>query len=373
MSDRSLPPGIYKTKTGYRAIVAIAAGRKERRFPRDASLTEIKRWRQQTIVKLETRYPHKRAGSIQRGTFSADVKRYLSTLAIASWASRRSELRAWEKRFGKLRRARVTSTHVAAAIKAWSDAKVPPKTIQNRLRALTAMIHALDGPEAWTPADHVPRPKVAKRRPAIVPLEVLRAVEIQLRPGSPKTHARYMVLISTGCRPVHLKRAKPADVDLEARIWHAHGAKDGNPIDLYLNDDMLAAWQAFIAADAWGDFNSTEYAKALRAAGWPAGIRPYNAKHTFGYALGEAGIDHQDMADWFGHTDVETTRLYVPVLDSRIKNASQRVAGRLGWGMPEKPPQSPQGESERLAADLGTMSAEARIRLITRLLRDMGG
>lgn len=368
MSDRVLPPGIYKTKTGYRAIVAIAAGRKERRFPRDATLTEIKRWRNQTIVKLETRYPHKRAGAIQRGTFSADVKRYLSTLAISSWASRRSELRAWEKRFGKLRRARVTSAHVAAAIKAWSDAKVPPKTIQNRLRALTAMIHALDGPEAWTPADHVTRPKVVKRRPAIVPLEILRNVEMQLRPGDAKTHARYMVLISTGCRPVHLKRAKPADVDLEARIWHAHGAKDGNPIDLYLNDDMLAAWQAFIAADAWGDFKSEEYAKALRAAGWPAGIRPYNAKHTFGRELGEAGVDMQVIADWFGHTKTDTTRLYVPALASRLKDASQRLDGRLGWGtnQPAKGSQS----DERLAVNLGSASRKDKIALLRKLLED---
>jgi integrase len=354
---RDLPSGVYRTRTGYRAIVAIAAGRKEKRFPQGTSLREITRWRNAMKVKLETKYPHKKAGALHRGTFAADVKRYLSTLAIASWASRRSELRAWCKRFGPISRSRVTTEHVQKAIKAWTDDGVPPKTVQNRLRALTAMIHALDGPEAWTPADHVSRPKVAKRRPRRVPVETLRAVEQQLRSGDPQTHARYMVLTATGARPVHLKRAVPADVDLARRYWNIPAAKDGQPIELWLNTDMVAAWRVFLDADAWGDFNATDYAKAVRAAGWPADIPPYNTKHSFGQAVAELGFSREDIADWYGHTNPETTKIYSG--SANLRRLSEAIDGRLGWGQKLDKP---------LAVDLGRLSLDERKALLRKLL-----
>lgn len=356
-----MPPGIYQDAHGIRAVVAIAAGRKEKRFPKGTSLKEVKRWRNTMRVKLETLHPTKRAGAVKRGTFSADAARYLKTLTIASWASRRSELRAWEERIGKLPRARVSAEHVKAAIRAWSDAGVPPKTVHNRLKAFSALYRTVDGPKAYVPSEDVQKPALTKTQPRAVSLETLRAVELALRPGDPKTHARYMVLVATGCRPVHLKRATAKDVDLEQRVWHARAAKGGNPIALPLNDDMLAAWNAFVHAEAWGDFNSQEYAKALRSAGWPEGVRPYTAKHTFGIALGEAGVDMRVIADWFGQTKTDTARIYVPVLQSRLKDASDRMNGRLGWGVPS---------GERLAVDLGTLTKNDKIALLRKMIED---
>lgn len=355
-----LSTGIYRDVHGVRAVVAIAAGRKEKRFPKGTSIKEIKRWRNQMRVKLETLHPTKRAGAVKRGTFSSDVRRYLKTLAISSWASRRSELRAWETRFGPLRRSRVTETHVAAAIKTWTDAEVPPKTIVNRLRALSAMYHALDGPKAWTPTDDVQRPKVPKRKPLRVPIDVMQAVERQLRTGDPKTHARYMVLTATGARPVFLTRTKPEDVDLERRYWNIQAAKDGEPIELWLNNDMVAAWTAFIAADAWGAFNQQEYAKALRAAGWPKDIRPYNAKHSFGQALADLGISRETIGDWYGHSPhSDSTKVYTG--SAKLRRVSEAIDGRMGYAEPEN----------RLAVDLVSGSTDDRIRLLKKMLEDL--
>src|SRR5687767_13492617 len=110
--SKKLATGIYQRGTRILAVVAIAAGRKEKSFPRDTGLKAIKRWRNEMRVKLERLHPQKRAGAIGKGTFSADVRTYLKTLAIASWASRRSELRAWEAQFGTVRRSRITAEHV---------------------------------------------------------------------------------------------------------------------------------------------------------------------------------------------------------------------------------------------------------------------
>lgn len=358
----TIATGIYRDTRSLRAIVAIAAGRKEKRFPLGTSLKLIQRWRNTMRVKLETLHPSKRAGAIGRGTFSADAARYLKTLAISSWKSRRSELRAWEKRVGKVKRSGVSEDHVKAAIKAWTDAGVPPKTIVNRLRALSAMYHAIDGPHAWVPSADVPKPKVPKRTPLYVPVETLRAVELALRAGDPKTHARYMVLIATAARPVFVKRATPADVDLEHRLWNVQAAKDGDPLVIWLNDDMQAAWRQFIAANAWGPFNSTEYAKALRAAGWPPEVPPYNAKHSFGQDLADLGLSRETIADWYGHTNPETTKIYTGT--TKLRKTSEAIEGRLGWGAAKRP------TPKHLAIDLGALSAEDRKRLLRQLLAE---
>jgi Phage integrase family len=110
-------------------------------------------------------------------------------------------------------------------------------------------------------------------------------------------------------------------------------AKSGEPRAFWLNDDMVAAWKAFIAADAWGPFDGSDYTKALYAAGWPKDVRPYQARHSVALELGERGIDLADVSAMLGHRQITTTRKhYAPVLVSRLKDASERLAGRFkGW------------------------------------------
>jgi hypothetical protein len=94
---------------------------------------------------------------------------------------------------------------------------------------------------------------------------------------------------------------------------------------------MKAAWEAFMAAKAWGHFDGSDYAKALYAAGWPKDVRPYQARHSVALELGERGIDLGDVQGWLGHKQVTTTRKhYAPILVSRLKQASERLDGRFG-------------------------------------------
>lgn len=368
---KKLSTGIYRDGSSIRAIVDIAAGRKEKRFDPDHPLKDIKRWRNEMKVKLEALHPQKRAGAIGRGTFSADAKKYLKTLAIASWKSRRSELRAWEARFGKVARRRVTADHVRAAIKHWSDAEppVPAKTIVNRVRALTAMYHALDGADAWTPADGVAVPKPPKRNPDYVsPLQLI-AVEQRLREleqaeadlkVDPAWRGRYMVMAATGQRPVFVKRAKAPDVDLARKEWSINAAKGGNAIVLPLNADMIAAWEVFIAANAWGDFDATEYAKVVRAAGWPEGRRPYATKHSLSQDMAERGVDLETIADWHGHTGgFATTRIYTGFAKAKLRMASVAIEGRLQWG-------------NTTTGNLGGLTEQDRKARIDKLLAEIG-
>jgi len=57
-------------------------------------------------------------------------------------------------------------------------------------------------------------------------------------------------------------------------------------------------------------------------------VRPYQARHSVALELGERGIDLADMSAVLGHRQITTTRRhYAPVLVSRLKAASERLAG----------------------------------------------
>jgi integrase len=121
-------------------------------------------------------------------------------------------------------------------------------------------------------------------------------------------------------------------VDLERRVWRTRDGKGGyRPGGLYLTDDLLEAWRVFIAADAFGPFNTGSMARVLRTAGWPEDVRPYALRSSLGIALSESGADLADVASVLGHTSTDMTRShYVPVIGSRLQAALERVGTRIG-------------------------------------------
>jgi integrase len=125
-------------------------------------------------------------------------------------------------------------------------------------------------------------------------------------------------------------RAEPGDVDLKRRIWFVRAAKGGHAIPLPLTQDMIRAWKAFIAADAWGAFDARSFSKTIRRHGWPKGIRPYNLRHTFAIDHLLAGTDIGDLQGLLGHRQIETTRkFYGPILLARLKKATRGRRLRL--------------------------------------------
>jgi integrase len=267
---------------------------------------------------------------------------------LASWKERRAELRAWVALHGHVRFIGIKADHVRVAISTWSQAGVSAKTIRNRLWTLKHLYKLLRGHQAPTPVDHVQPPAKPRTLPTYVSAATILAVyhklrefERQGRLHDAKTRARFMVRAATGRRPKEIMRAKPGDVNLERREWRVRDAKGGWSPGLYLNDDALAAWETFIAADAWGEFNTGSMAEVLRAAGWPEGSRPYDMRASVGIDLSERGTDLADVGSWLGHTSLQTTRsAYVPILNSRMQRAGEALAGRLnGFAVPQVVPQ----------------------------------
>lgn len=330
---RKLPTGIYATPYGFRAIVNRSVGRKEKRFPPDTDLFEMKRWRDEARGKLAAIPRHnanETAGA--RGTLAADIRRHLKTLTIASIGSRASDLKAWADLHGDLPRRRLTQDHALAAVKGWHDDEYAPWTIWHRVNALRRLFRALDGADAPTPVDGLELRRPSQGHPTYVPpatiAKVARALKVS---GERHALARLLVLSTTGVRPIELQRAVPPDVSLSRKVWAVRTAKGGLARVMHLNTaDMLRAWRYFVSVDAWGPYDTSHHAKALRRAGWPTDVRPYALRSTWGMELSMRGADLRDIQALMGHEDIETTALYyVPAMDTRLAAATKRLGRRF--------------------------------------------
>ena len=286
-----------------------------------------------------------------KGTLAGDAPLYLRLIRAlhpTTVKSRKAHLDAWIARLPKTPRHKITAHDVLEARAAWLEAGRAPKTINHRVHTLRRLYRTLDGKRAASPVDDIdplpvhrtPIQRVSPETILAVHRALYAAIDLPIKAPSPatleratearKTHARFCVLVSTGKRPSELMRAEPGDVNLEQRVWVIRDGKGGWSPGLYLNDDMLAAWSLFIAADAWGAFSTSAYAKRLRRAGWPDHVRPYNARHSLLIALVESGADLADAQVFAGHKSLATTRAaYVGVRNSRMQQTSERLDGRL--------------------------------------------
>ncbi len=138
------------------------------------------------------------------------------------------------------------------------------------------------------------------------------------------TYARFLIRALTGQRPCQVGRAKPEDIDRTNRIWWVRAAKGGKPIPFPLTDALDLAFVYFDTVKAWGEFDTRSFSKTLKRHGWPQRVRPYALRHSFAIAQLLAGTDLGDLQGLLGHANPQTTRIYAPVLVSRLKAAVER-------------------------------------------------
>lgn len=323
--------GIYRTPYGFAVIWPDGGRNREKHFAPDTPIPRLTAYRKQQIkLARPTR-------TATRGSFARDVVRYLRTRkGKPCYDSERSHLKAWLPRFGRGGRQAITPEAITLAMADWAGKSAA--TIRHRLNVLTQLFHVLD-PGQPTPCDraYVTRPAVPKRRPQGVADAIIDTVATnlaeqerqgKLRDG--KTRARFLVLATCGQRPCQVMRARPDDLDWARRVWEVVPAKHSRGGPLALNDEMLAAWQAFAAAEAWGPYDAVSFAKTLRRNGWPAGVRPYRLRHqtlqTLNQRVGDFGIVQQHA----GHESPETTRRhYVPHELEKSAQAGRALEGRF--------------------------------------------
>ena len=332
---KRIADGVYEDGYGLAATIKVGRQQRERRFPPDFSLDVIQAWRARTRADLLEERDERREDSPEPagGSFERDADRYLKAISHrVGYKADRSHLKAWYPHVGHLKRSAIRPAQVQAIITLWDKGGVSPQTIKHRVRAFRAVYRRLDRQHARPPVKGVELPRLHAPHPVAVPWAKVQQVAKSLTKskrhkggfGGETKHgrARFLVLATTGQRPAQLMRATAADVDLRRRIWFVRGAKDGHYVTVPLDASMVAAWKAFIKADAWGEFNTTNFTRLLRRHGWPEGIRPYNLRHTLAIDMILGGADLSDVQAALGHRQIQTTReSYAPMQLARLRKA----------------------------------------------------
>lgn len=364
---RRIAEGVYVDRYSLTAVVTVGSGEKrrsrEQAFPADATMEEIQKWRARTRVELLDEQPLAR-----KGTLAGDADAYLKRMDTRpiSKPAKASELKAWSKRLGTKSRHLIKPADIDAAIAAWLADGVAPKTIVNRCRTLHHLYVTLaNDRRARTPLDNITLPNVPKRRPAFVGAATIKQVEKRLRKGDALVHAFFMVIASTGLRNAQVNRVMQTltAADVRRRLVLVEGGKGGEAIPLVLNADQHAAFTKLLQArvaratpgpgPAYKVMDASKYARAVREAGWPEGVRPYNARHAIGIELAERGIEDGYIQAQLGHSDLKMIRQhYTGVRLSKMARISQALEGRLGWGRAPSDTPTAGGRKRGKSADL---------------------
>lgn len=393
MTKTRLAKGIWTHPRGGRdAVVEVAGTQTWRHFPDGTSIETMQAWQAGKRRQLETQ-PAPLEGALPRaarGTLEEDVARYLAQIVgRVSYKAERSHLRAWLPQIGHLAREAVTTEDINLAIAAWrrgpgpkavrriavaattrgaqtikaydrttpatSGQVVATRTIRHRCRVLADLYHTLDGSKhSRTPVDDAKVPPLDQTFPMGVEVATIyRVAEALAAAGAPQTYARYVVLVATGQRPAQLMRAVPGDWDLELGYWRVRSAKGAPAHTIALTQDMVDALRTFEAADAWGPYDETQHARRVHAAGWPALVRPYNARHALMIDALAKGIDLGDVQGLAGHTSPATTRkFYGPIAMARQRQVAAKLEGRLaGLFGPRLVKPSPQESTKESTKD----------------------
>jgi len=322
--------GIFSDRYGYAIVWPVQGTPKEKRFPQDTPLHVLKDYRAKQVEIARQQKALNRAGSFVR-----DVVRFLAPRkGRPSFKSDRAHLRAWVQAFPNKSRWDLDREACADVVARWRQRGYSAKTIRHRVRIIKALYAHFDGSHAETPVDDLELPRLPKARPIAVTADVVRGVALELLKHEAlgwlrdaKTRGRFLVLATTGQRPIQVIRAQPTDVDFERGVWTVRPAKGDAGTLVYLNADMLNAWRLFAAAGAWGRYDTSSFAKTLRRCGWPTWTRPYNLRHTVGLALSARDVDLGDIQQHMGHASPTTTRIYVPGLPARARAASLKLEG----------------------------------------------
>jgi len=379
-------PNIYRYPDGQYEAMARVAGCAPvvKRFGPNTSLEHVQAWLAGQLQDLHAEREKFRSDAAafgddtpaerrrKVGTLEGDAPNFLSQIGgREAFKADRSHLRAWfnvvvdGERLGGLPRSAITSGHANKAITQWqtkpsahairkvrvggyargdetigghvrtapatSGTVVAARTIRHRCRVLREMYQTLDGKKAPTPIDEAKIPKRPKTPPVTVAADVIATVLAKLARLDQKTFARFAVANTCAQRPCQVERAQLDDVDLLNRLWLVRDAKGEPAHSITLDDPQVAAWEAFIVADAWGTFEggTSRYGKIIHAAGWPKGIRPYAARHSFAVAAIRDGVSLGDLQALLGHADPKTTRIYAPFQIDRQRVVSTQMKDYL--------------------------------------------
>lgn len=376
-------PNIYKTSYGWRVYVRSAHPKtgKSRlapvRFKSSVTLEELEHFRDSH--KLETRRLRMRARkaateavATSKGTFKQDAATYLAlktVKAMPSYKDRVRDIGLWVAAFGSRQRSAITTRVIDEQLQHWINEEYAASTVNNRRTALMSMYTRLDGRAAANPVRDTrvfDEPDLeARGLPYELVVRILDAIPAErsyshLRPTKItqlKTRVRLEVMAWTGMRASQLGRLARKDVNFEEQWFVAPRSLKGNrkprhPRPLIrkpLTTDAAAALRRFFELEFEGPFSASsarrlfvravkDVEKAIQKERTdptfrlPAGIRPYDLRHSFGTEMLRRTKSLETVAELLDQTSTRMTKRYAlgAVTDVMREAAAAFEAGTTG-------------------------------------------
>lgn len=328
--SRNLPPGIFKTKTGYRVFVRLSRDTlKSATFPRRTTLPEMKHWRDQQRQDYRDSLLEREKEPPSEG-FTQDAETYLKAVAhMPTYLDRKRQINWWIAIFGERPREEITGPMIAAALSGLHKAA---NTVNHHRTALAHLWRVLDGKTARNPVREVPRRRTPDAEPRGLSYAVIRHIFKAL--PETKTKARLMVMAWTGIPPAQLKTIAPADIDLKGKSVYVRGRLKGKGTKgrrMPLTPEGVAAFKRFIQWEAFGWFTRSgmreAFTKACREVESThridlTGVRPYDLRHSFGTQVYAASGDIRATQILMGHSKPEMTHRYtLGAVDEQVGKA----------------------------------------------------
>ncbi len=326
----------------------------EHTFPAGTELGEVRTWRRQERVRIELdlRARHEPPPAT---TFAQDAKTYLDTVkAMPTWSERVKHIGEWTELFGDRPRATVTSADIRAQRDRWLTTgprmewkrvggkhqwvkvykPLSASAVNHRLRALENLWTVLDGRHAPNPVREVPEAAEPEADARAIPLPLMRAI-IDTMPDT-KTRARLEVIAWCGLPHKTIMRLRPEDVHLAQRALWVPGRKKGKGTRgrlLPLTTDGVRAVKHFVQHDGFGPFSPSSLYKSFQVACRKLGLeglRPYDARHTFGTAALAATDPHTAQLLMGLSTPKLVERYGRAAVNPMLVEAARKLGRKLG-------------------------------------------
>jgi integrase len=364
-----LADGIYQDAYGISACVTIGSGQdkkqREKRYPGGTSLKTIKAWQTDTRSALQKLTP-----TVERGTFAADVDRYLQARrSMPTYQERETHLALWSAEFGQRARYTITTVEIDIVLQRWFAAGLAAGTVQKRRTALMGLWTVLDGRGAPNPVRAAFKPAAPDPEDRSLPYaRIVRILDAMPNTGRANkgekrgavslTKLRLAVLAYTGLPHSLIKQLTPADLDLAGARVRAGKRRKGAGVErrwLPLTAEGVAALTAFAEAGAWGDFSNSSvnssWHRACDAAGVPR-CRPYDLRHSFAAQVYRQSGDAQATGALLMHSaksrsELITKRYTLGGVDARLRLAASAFSAGLDGTGPELPAASPEMAGSR--------------------------
>lgn len=309
-----LQRGITQTPAGWRITVRVKDRPLwQKRYPPGTPLETLE-------TALATARKTLRAGRLfsPAGTLGTDITHYLRDYFTgrSGHDERQRHLELWQDALGKDRwRSQITKDEIARVLNGWKASGLAAETCNKRRTALLALYHALDGKGGTNPVREIPKFRAPDPLPRGLPYARIEQALKKL--PTCKTKARLQLMAYTGLRQSQIARLRPTDWDTKRKALTVPGTDKGRgtkPYVLPLSEKATEALNAFENADAWGAFTTAPMARMWKAvaiaAKLPAGVVPYDLRHSFGTAIYRETGDLKVTKELMGHASIRITERY---------------------------------------------------------------